>query len=118
MMIDMKVSVKRGDMIDSYNNWNKPMKIAVKGVGNVANSFQLAPDIRAMIPTGITLEDPATIYIDQEVALKKSLELVTAVQFAKENEEIVLLIRNTSDSLVTIADGEVLARAIIEKNAN
>lgn len=112
MMINMKVSIKRGDMIESYNNWNKSMKVAVKGVGSLVDAFQLPPDVRVMIPTGITLEAPAHIYIDKDAALKKSLELVTSVQLGEEGEEVVLLIKNTSDSLVTIADGEVLAQAI------
>lgn len=118
-MIDVKVSVTQGQRLKSYNGWNKEMPIAVKGVGQIANAFQLPPDIRAIVPTGMTLEVPegclAKIYIDEESALKKALKLAAGIQIVQETSEIVLIVENTSDCLVTITDGDVLAHAFFEK---
>jgi len=110
-MIDLKASVTRGERLRAYNAWNKEMPVAVKGVGQEPNAFQLPPEVRVMIPTGQTVEAPAKIYIKQDVALKKGLELVTSIQRVDETQEVVLLIKNTSDSLVTISNGETLAQA-------
>jgi len=110
-MIDLKASMKHGERLKAYNAWNKEMPVAIKGVGQNPNAFQLPPEVRVCIPTGQTVEAPAKIYIKQDIALKKGLELVTAIQRVDETQEVVLLIKNTSDSLATISDGEALAEA-------
>lgn len=121
-MIDLKASIEHGQRLKAYNAWNKEMPIAVKGVSGFKNAFQLVPDVRAIVPTKTTVEVPegyiAKIYIDQNAALTKSLGLVTCVQILTETTEVNLLLKNTSDSLATIADGDVLAQVFLEKKVD
>jgi len=117
-MIEVKASVKHGDRLKSYNIWNKEMPIAVKGVGSSKDSFQLPPMVRAMIPTGITLEIPENtigkIYIDSTVALKKGLNLISGVQLITDTSEVFLYVTNKTESLVTITNGDVLAYILLD----
>lgn len=112
-MIDVKVSIKNGERLKSYNAWNKEMPIAVKGVGNLKDAFQLPPMVRVILPTDLTVEEvPIQIYMDPKVSLKKALILSSGVQLVTESGKVELYIQNTSDSLVTISDGEILAKAL------
>ena len=121
-MIDIAVSLKHGDFVDTYNNWNKRQKLHVKGFGQEPNAMQLIPDVRVIIPTRQTLEVPegyiAKIYIKEDCALKKSLVLASCVQIVEETSEINLIIKNTCDSLVALKDGDVIAHAILEKKVD
>jgi len=121
-MIDIAVSLKHGDFLDTYNNWNKRQKLHVKGFGQEQNALQLIPDVRVIIPTRQTLEVPegyiAKIYIKEDCALKKSLVLASCVQIVEETSEINLIIKNTCDSLVALKDGDVIAHAILEKKVD
>jgi len=110
-MIDVKASIEAGSRLRSYNAWNKEMPIVVKGVGNNSNAFQLPPMVRAIIPTNQTLE-PGKIYIDHNAALQKGLALVTGVQIVAETSQVELYIKNVSESLVTISNGDVLAQLV------
>ena len=115
-MNDVKVSIKNGERLKSYNAWNKEMPIAVKGVGNVKDAFQLPPMVRVIIPTDLEITDePMQIYMDPQVSLKKALILSAGVQIAAEAGKLELYVQNTSDSLVTIFDGEILAKALTFK---
>jgi len=122
MMIDIAVSLKHGDFVDTYNNWNKRQKLHVKGFGPDPDAMQLIPDVRAIIPTGQTLEVPegyiAKIYIKEDWALKKSLVLASCVQIVEETSEIKLIVKNTCDSLVALKNGDIIAHAILEKKVD
>jgi len=110
-MINVKASIKNGERLKSYNAWNKEMPVVVKGVGGNVDSFQLPPMVRVAIPVDQTINGPAYIYIDQEAAVKKGLALVTGVQIVNEASSTdELYIKNISDSLVTISNGDVLAQ--------
>lgn len=114
-MIDVKVSIKNGDRLKSYNAWNKEMPIAVKGVGSIKDAFQLPPMVRVILPTDLEVqfkEESIKIYMDPKVSLKKALILSAGVQLVTEQGKVELYIQNTSDSLVTISDGEILAKAL------
>ena len=41
---DVKACFKRGDKLLAYNNWNKETHVAVKGVGRIADAFQIPPE--------------------------------------------------------------------------
>lgn len=115
-MRDVKVSIKNGDRLKSYNAWNKEMPIVVKGVGQDKDSFQLPPMVRVILPTDLEIEDESVqIYMDPQVSLKKALILSSGVQIATEAGKVELYIQNTSDSLVTISNEEILAKALTFK---
>lgn len=109
-MIDVKASVKNGQRLKAYNAWNKEMPVVVKGVGSQKDAFQLPPMVRVIVPTGMTVEAPAKIYIDHNVALTKALGLAAGVQVVTQTQEVELYIENNSETLVTVADGDVLAQ--------
>ena len=112
MMIEVEAAFWNGDRLKSYNAWNKEMPIVVKGIGGNKNAFQLPPMVRVIIPTDYfndEREGTAKIYINPNVALEKGLVLVSGVQLVKDDENVHLYIQNVSDSLVTIACGDLLA---------
>ena len=55
---DIKAYFKRGDRLQAYNNWNKRLHIVVKGVGTNRDTFQLPPDTRVLVPTGLIFDVP------------------------------------------------------------
>ena len=109
-MIDLKASIKHGERLKAYNAWNKEMPVAVKGVGGQKDALQLPPMVRLVMPIDQLLTDKGVIHIDQEAAVKKGLALVTSVQLVGKTPVNELYIKNVSDSLVTIANGDILAQ--------
>lgn len=119
-MITVKAALKQGELVEAYNNWNKKFHIPVKMVGNVKDSFQLMPDTRALIPTGITPNIPEgyvlKLYSDTNAVLYKGLVLSGGVQVLKSGEEQMhVIISNVTDSLVVISNGDILAEGFLEK---
>ena len=118
---DIKTCFKRGDKITAYNNWNKQVTMVVKGVGTSPNSFQLPPDTRALIPTGLIFDVPEKhvlkMFIRSSVALKRGLVLANSTGIIDSDyvNEVFIMINNGTDSLATISDGERLAQCILEK---
>ena len=118
---DIKACFRRGDSVQAYNNWNKAVQIAVKGVGKVEHSFQLPPDTRVLIPTGLIFDIPdkhvMKMFIRSGTALKRGLTLANCTGIIDSDyvEECFIMMINNTDSLVTIAHGERLAQCIVEK---
>jgi len=117
---DIKSCFKRGDNLKAYNNWNKETKIVVKGVGQVPDAFQLPPDMRVLVPTGLIFDIPENhvmkMYIRSGTALKKGLTLANNVGIIDSDyvEETFIMLINTTDSLVMIENGERLAQCLVE----
>lgn len=118
---DIKACIQHGQKLKSYNAWNKEMPIVVKGVGNVKDAFQLPPNIRVLVPTGLIFDVPEghvmKMYIRSSQALKKGLTMANGVGIIDSDyvEESFMIIENISDSLVTISNGERIAQCAIEK---
>lgn len=118
---DLSGCFKQGDRLKSFNAWNKELTIAVKGVGKIADAFQLPPDMRVLIPTGLIFDVPEghvmKMYIRSGTALKKGLTLANGVGIIDSDyvEETFIMLLNESDSLVTIENGERLAQCLVEK---
>ncbi|MDB4345007.1 dUTP diphosphatase [bacterium] len=118
---DIKACFKRGDKLLAYNNWNKETHVAVKGVGRVADAFQIPPDTRVLIPTGLVFDIPENhvmkMYVRSGVALKKGLTLANNVGIIDSDyvEQTFIMMINQTDSLVMIENGERLAQCLIEK---
>ena len=117
---DVKACFKRGDKLLAYNNWNKETRVAVKGVGRVADAFQIPPDTRVLVPTGLIFEIPDNhvmkMYIRSGTALKKGLTLANNVGIIDSDyvEETFIMLINSTDSLVVVENGERLAQCLIE----
>ena len=118
---DVKVCIKNGQRLKSYNSWNKEMPIVVKGVSNNPDAFQLPPNIRVLVPTGLIFDIPEghvmKMYIRSGQALKKGLTMANGVGIIDSDyvEESFMIIENISDSLATISHGERLAQCLVEK---
>lgn len=118
---DIKSCFKNGDKLRAYNNWNKEVFITVKGVGGNPNSFQLPPDTRILIPTGLIFDVPdkhvLKMFIRSSVALKRGLVLANGTGIIDSDyvEQTYIMINNETDSLAVISDGERLAQCVLEK---
>lgn len=111
-MEKVKVTFKKGDRLTSYNAWNKVMPVAVKGVGQDTDAFQLPPMVRVQLPTDSKFAAGTKLYTNPQISLEKGLTLVSGVQVTEDSEEnTVIYINNVSDSLATIVSGDVLAWA-------
>ena len=116
-MKEVKVLIKNGERLQSYNAWNKLMPVAVKGVGQNPDAFQLPPMVRVMLPTDIKLPKGTKVYSNPEFSLKKGLCLVPGIQLILEDSEenAVLYVNNVSDSLAIISNDDVIALADIPR---
>lgn len=118
---DIKACIQQGQRLRSYNAWNKEMPIVVKGVGSKKDAFQLPPDIRVLVPTGLIFDIPEghvmKMYIRSSAALKKGLTLSNGVGIIDSDyvEESYIMLTNVTDALVTIEHGERLAQCLIEE---
>ena len=118
---DLKALFKRGDRLQAYNNWNKSVQIAVKGVGKIEHCFQLPPDTRVLIPTGLIFDIPEKhvmkMFIRSSVALKKGLSLANGTGIIDSDyvDPTYIMLLNETDSLVSITSGERLVQCIVEK---
>jgi dUTP pyrophosphatase len=117
---DVKSAFEVGDRITVYNSWNKQCYVPVKVIaGKVA--FQLHPNNRALVPTGLIFDIPLgyvlKMYIRSGVALKKGLTMVNGVGIIDCDyvDESYILLENISDSLLVIEAGERLAQIELEK---
>ena len=113
-MIEVKVSIKNGERLKSYNAWNKEMPIVVKGVGSNKDSFQLPPAIRAIIPTDTSIElidhmDFRIAYSNSKSVLENALVLAGGPQIITNSGKVELVVQNMSESLVTISNGDIIA---------
>ena len=103
---DIKACFKRGDKLLAYNNWNKETHVAVKGVGRVADAFQIPPDTRVLIPTGLVFDirenHVMTMYVRSGVALKKGLTLANNVGIIDSDyvEQTFIMMINQSDNRI------------------
>lgn len=118
---DIKACIQNGQRLKSFNAWNKEMPIVVKGVGKNPNAFQLPPNVRVLVPTGLIFDIPEghvmKMYIRSSQALKKGLTMANGVGIIDSDyvEESYMMLENISDSLVTITNGERIAQCLIEK---
>ena len=118
---DIKACIINGQRLKSFNSWNKEMPIVVKGVSTNPNAFQLPPNIRVLIPTGLIFDIPdghvMKMFIRSSQALKKGLTMANGVGIIDSDyvEESYMMIENISDSLATISNGERIAQCLIEK---
>ena len=117
---DVKACIKQHQRLAAWNAWNKQIQMVVKGVGGKRDAFQLPPDTRVLIPTGLIFDVPEgnvlKMYIRSGVALKKGLSLANGVGIIDSDyvEETFIMLFNGSDSLVTIENGERLAQCMLE----
>lgn len=117
---DVKACIENGQRLKSYNAWNKEMPVAVKGVGQNKDAFQLPPAVRVLVPTGLIFDIPEgyvmKMYIRSGTALKKGLTLVNGVGIIDSDyvEESFLMLENVSESMALIEHGERIAQCLIE----
>ena len=117
---DVKACIENGQRLKSYNAWNKEMPVAVKGVGQNKDAFQLPPAVRVLVPTGLIFDIPEgyvmKMYIRSGTALKKGLTLVNGVGIIDSDyvEESFLMLENVSESMSLIEHGERIAQCLIE----
>lgn len=117
---DVKACIENGQRLKSYNAWNKEMPVAVKGIGQNKDAFQLPPAVRVLVPTGLIFDIPEgyvmKMYIRSGTALKKGLTLVNGVGIIDSDyvEESFLMLENVSESMALIEHGERIAQCLIE----
>jgi dUTP pyrophosphatase len=85
------------------------------------NILKLLPGCRYMIPTGLILDIPKGFRVDINIrggtGLKKGLCLSNDTGLVDEDyvQEVFVLVLNTSNTVVTLENGERIAQAKLEK---
>lgn len=108
-----------GDKIKCYNVWNKEVNLVAKVISGKP-AFQLSPQQRALVPTGLVFDIPEgyvmKMWVRSSVALKKGLVLANGTGIIDSDyvEPSYIILQNMSESLVTISTGERLAQCAIE----
>lgn len=121
---DISACLEHKQRLTAYNTWNKKVDIVVKGVGQNPHAFQLQPNLRVLVPTGLIFDIPENhvmkMYIRSGTALKKGLAMANGVGIIDSDyvEESFIMLTNFSDSLATIEHGERLAQCLIEQTTN
>jgi len=121
---DIKSCFKQGDRLEAFNNWNKRLHIVVKGVGTNPDTFQLPPDTRVLVPTGLIFDVPdkhvMKMFNRSSVALKRGLTLANGTGIIDSDyvDQTYIMLVNETDSLANISNGERLAQCIVEKTIN
>lgn len=116
---DVKAAFLPGERIKAYNAWNKQVDIVTKVIAG-KTAFQVPPETRVLVPTGLIFDIPENfvlkMYVRSSVAIKKGLTLVNGVGVIDSDyvQESYILLHNISDSLVTIEHGERLAQCALE----
>jgi len=117
---DLMSAFKEGDKITTYNSWNKQCYVPAKVIAGKVG-FQLHPNNRVLVPTGLIFDVPENhvlkMYVRSSVALKKGLVMVNGVGIIDSDyvNESYILLQNISDSLVVIEANERLAQVELEK---
>jgi dUTPase len=120
---DIKACIKQGQKIIAFNAWNKKIDVIVKGVAGNPNSFQLPPQTRILVPTGLSFDVPKdhaiVTYMLPEVTLKLGLTLANGTQiiFSGDSGEVHVMLINITESLVVIQNDQKLAQCILQKLA-
>lgn len=120
---DIKACIIQGQQLIGFNAWNKKVGIVVKGVAGNLNSFQLPPQTRILIPTGLSFDIPkdhaVVTYILPQATLQLGLTLANGTQiiFSGDTGEVHVMLMNMTESLVVIENGQKLAQCVLQKLA-
>jgi dUTP pyrophosphatase len=117
---DLKACFTPETKVKTFNPWNKEVEVPVKNY-NGKLGIQAHPGYRVMIPTGLIFDIDSgyviKVYSRSGTALKKGLMLVNGVGVVDSDfiHETHVLLYNTSDGPITIAHGDRIAQAMLEK---
>jgi dUTP pyrophosphatase len=106
--------------IKTFNPHNKQIDIPVKQSNN-GFSFQLQPQFRTLIPTGLIFSVPSNhvlkMYPRSGMSVKFGINLANCVGVVDSDyvEEVFIPVFNMCDTPVTIYHGDRLAQGILEK---
>lgn len=117
---DLKACLLLNDKVKTFNPWNKEVGVPVKNILGKP-SIQIHPGYRVMVPTGLIFDiDPdhvLKVFSRSGIALKKGVIVVNGVGIVDSDyiNETFVLLYNTSDGPITIAHGDRIAQAILER---
>jgi dUTP pyrophosphatase len=117
---DIRACFEKETRIKTYNPHNKLIEIPVKQT-NAGISFQLQPQFRTLVPTGLIFSIPSNhvlkMYPRSGMSVKYGITLANAVGIIDSDyvEELFIPIFNMGDTPVTIYHGDRISQGILEK---
>lgn len=118
---DLKACLTDGDKVRAFNPHNKEMLLPVRIASNGKMTFQLQPQFRTLVPTGLILDIPSKhvvkLYIRSSMALKFGLGLANNVGIIDSDyvDPLYIMVYNMGDTPINIYHGDRIAQAILEK---
>lgn len=118
---DIRACFEADTKVVSYNPHNKEMQLPVKTNASGVRTFQIPPQFRVLIPTGLIFNVPKghvlKFYIRSSMALKFGLNLANDVAVIDSDyvDPAYVMIYNMGDTPITLSDGDRIAQGSLEK---
>jgi dUTP pyrophosphatase len=118
---DLRACLTDGDKVRAFNPHNKEMLLPVRRASNGKMTFQLQPQFRTLVPTGLIFDIPSKhvvkLYIRSSMALKFGLGLANDVGIIDSDyvDPLFVMIYNMGDTPINIYHGDRIAQGILEK---
>lgn len=109
------------DGVNIFNSFNEPRRREVIENSNEVNCMYLNPGDRVMIPTGIQMDIPeghfVRLFARSGNAIKNGIMLCNGVGIIDSDytDEIIVLIQNTSNTVVEVRDNERICQGMMER---
>ena len=109
------------DGVNIFNAFNEPRRREVVEDGNEVKTIYLNPGDRAMIPTGLIFDIPEGHYVrlfsrsGHSIRLGLVLSNGVGVIDSDYTDEIIVILHNTSNTVVAVRDQERLCQGILEQ---
>lgn len=121
---DIRACFEADTKVVSYNPHNKEMQLPVKTGANGVRTFQIPPQFRVLIPTGLIFNVPKNhvlkFYIRSSMALKFGLNLANDVAVIDSDyvDPAYVMVYNMGDTPITLSDGDRIAQGMLEKTVS
>jgi dUTP pyrophosphatase len=118
---DLRVCLTEGSLIKAFNPHNKEMNLPVRMASNGKMTFQIQPQFRTLVPTGLIFDIPSKhvlkLYIRSSMALKFGLALANNVAIIDSDyiDPTYIMLYNMGDTPINLYHGDRIAQGILEK---
>lgn len=120
-VVNLAAFIREGEGYTVYNSNNKAISVVAREIyGKVA--ITIHPQFRALIPTGLKISEAegfiGQIFNNQTEAFSRGFSVnggTEVIALTNDEQEIFVSITNTSNMVIHIADGDLIAKAIFNK---
>jgi len=118
---DLRACLTEGNKVRAFNPHNKEINLPIRAASNGKMTFQIQPQFRTLVPTGLIFDIPSKhvikIYIRSSMALKFGLGLANDVAIIDSDyvDPTYVMLYNMGDTPINLYHGDRIAQGILEK---